>query len=99
MKKKPEPAVFKPNWPEELKGETSYRIPCDVKGRKGGSWLQVYVASDGDVHVSMQDWEDMPEGSPTPFPSVRIRTLIGGGRHVRTRQGLLWLADGIRRDE
>lgn len=76
----------------------AYEVPCDDKGRMGGSWLRVMVASDGDVHVAMQDWEEVPEGSPSPFPSVRIRSLAGGGRHFRTRQALLWLADAIRRD-
>lgn len=75
-----------------------YQVTCDDKGRKGGSWLRVVISEDGDVHVSMQDWEDIPEGEPTPFPIVRIRTMIGGGRNLRTRQALLWLADAIRRD-
>ena len=56
------------------------------------------IDDQGDVYVSMQDWEEVPEGHPSPFPSVRIRTLAGGGRNTRTRQALLWLADAIRRD-
>lgn len=91
-------APFRPHWPEGLKGRERYRVPCDDKGRGGGSWLQVYVADDGDVHVSMQDWEEIPEGRPSPLPSIRVRTALGGGRNLRTRQALLWLAEAIRLD-
>jgi hypothetical protein len=93
-----EPAAFKSHWPEGVKESTFYRVPCDDKGAKGGAYLQVMIASDGDVHVSMQDWEDIPNGHPDPLPSVRISTIAGGGRNMRTRQALLWLADAIRRD-
>lgn len=93
-----EPSVFKPKWPDGLESRVFYEIPCDDKGRKGTSWLRVMIAEDGDAHVSMQDWEDCPEGSPNPFPTIRIRTGPGGGRNYRTRQALLWLADAIRRD-
>jgi len=96
-----EPKVFKPNWPEGLVGETAYQVLCDDKGREGGSWMKVYISLDGDVHVAMQDWEDIkehPDSRPDPFPSIRVRTLFGGGRNMRTHQALLWLADAIRRD-
>lgn len=91
-------AVFRPHWPKGLETRTFYEVPCDDKGRSGGCWLRVMVADDGDVHVSMQDWEDIPNGNPDPFPSVRVRTYAGGGRHQRTRQALLWLAEAIRLD-
>lgn len=90
--------VFKPEWPEGLEQNETYRVLCDDKGRNGGSWLSLVVAVDGDVHVSMQDWEEMPEEAPSPFPSIRVRTHIGGGRNGRTRQALLWLAEAIRQD-
>lgn len=90
--------VFEPHWPKGLKLNTSYKITCDDKGRKGASWLKVMVAEDGDVHVQMQDWEDLPDGEPSPFPSIRIRTLSGGGRNPNVRQALLWLAEAIRLD-
>ena len=95
-----EPKVFDPKWPEGLIGETTYGVLCDDKGRDGGSWLRVYVATDGDVHVALQDWEDIktPDSQPTPFPHIRVRTFAGGGRSHRTHQALLWLADAIRRD-
>lgn len=93
-------AAFEPEWPDGLEQLRFYEFPCDDKGRDGGSWLRVMVAGDGDVHVSMQDWEDIKrEGSaPSPNPSVRCRTLAGGGRYRRTRQALLWLAQAIRLD-
>ena len=93
-----EPSVFKTNWPEGLEPQTQYQVLCDDKGRLGGSWLAVYIDEQGDVFVSMQDWEEIPEGSPTPFPGIRVRTPAGGGRNRRTAQALRWLADAIRRD-
>ena len=90
--------IFSPEWPKDLKSNTAYRVLCDDKGRKESSWLQVFVAEDGDVHVSMQDWEQCPRGEPSPFPSIRIRTLAGGGRNANVRQALLWLAEAIRID-
>lgn len=93
-----EPAAFKPCWPSGIEAMTAYQIPCDDKGRSGGSWLRVIIANDGDVHVSMQDWEEVPKGEPSPCPSIRIRTHAGGGRSLRTRQALLWLAEAIRLD-
>jgi hypothetical protein len=93
-----EPSAFKPHWPEGIKSREFYRVLCDDKGRLGGSWLQIMVDDQGDVYVSMQDWEDLPKGRPSPLPSIRIRTLTGGGKNLRTRQALLWLADAIRRD-
>jgi hypothetical protein len=92
--------VFSPHWPKGLESMKAYQFQCDDKGRDGGTWLRVFIAEDGDVHVAMQEWEDMRiEGSfPSMFPSVRCRTGIGGGRHRRTRQALLWLAQAIRLD-
>ena len=85
-------------WPECIKQGGEYKVPCDDKGRNGGAWLSVYVAVDGDVHVSMQDWEEIPGGKPDPFPSIRVRTMCGGGRNIRTRQALLNLAEAIQLD-
>jgi hypothetical protein len=82
-------------WPECLDTLTDYEIACDDKGRTGASWFRIMVANDGDVHLSMQDWERFPEGSPTPFPTLRVRTLAGGGNNIRTRQALLNLAEAI----
>lgn len=91
-------SVFRSHWPAGLKQDEVYELPCDDKGRAGGVWLRVFVAADGDVHLVMQDWEDMPQGEPNPIPSLRVRTLLGGGRNTRTHQALLWLAQAIRLD-
>lgn len=98
--KDPEHQVFKPKWPVCLKAGEVYEFPCDDKGREGACWLRVTIAEDGDVHVWMQEWEDIKlEGSsPHPLPSVRCRTYQGGGKHLRTHQALLWLAEAIRLD-
>lgn len=93
-----EKTVFDPEWPKALKQNTPYKVLCDDKGRNEGSWLKVFVAEDGDVHVSMQDWEDIPRSEPSPFPSIRVRTYSGGGRNQRVHQALLWLAEAIRLD-
>ena len=94
-----EPAAFSDQWPEGLEAGRSYKVLCDDKGRNGGTWLRVVIGEqDGDVYVTMQEWEDIPEGKPHSIPSIRVRTLFGGGRNRRTRQALLWLADAIRRD-
>ena len=86
-------------WPPSLESDTIYQVSCDDTGRNGGSWLRVYISGvDGDVYVSMQEWEDIPEGAPDPFPSIRIRTFAGGGRNTRTRQALLNLAEAIMLD-
>ncbi len=93
-----EQSVFEPAWPSKLKMSETYRVMCDDKGRNEGSWLSIFVANDGDVHVQMQDWEEVPKGSPSPFPSIRVRTYAGGGKNHRTRQALLWLAEAMRLD-
>lgn len=91
---------FTPKWPCGLKQDRVYQLPCDDKGRSNANWLQVYVAQDSDVHVMMQDWEDILEkgSSPNPLPTLRVRTYCGGGRNHRTHQALLWLAQAIRLD-
>lgn len=95
-----ESQVFEPRWPTGITDLETYQVLCDDKGRDGGSWLRVLIAGDGDVHVSMQDWENIKEEGTKPscFPSVRIRTYDGGGRNIRTRQALLWLARAIMLD-
>ena len=91
--------VLRPHWPEGVIAGASYEVLCDDKGRKGGSWLRVMVSpADSDVHLMMQDWEQIPDDKPNPLPSIRIRTRAGGGRNSRTRQALLWLAEAIRLD-
>jgi hypothetical protein len=103
-----EPKVFKPQWPDGLEMGKQYRFLCDDKGRNGECFLSVMVANDGDVHLMASEriekaFTENVTGEKYPaiydsFPSVRCRTGIGGGRHARTRQALLWLADAIRRD-
>lgn len=90
--------VFAPQWPQGLSSREVYRVPCDDKGRNGQTFLQVVISEDGDVHVAAHEWERYPEGEPSRFPSIRVRTFMGGGRHHRTRQALLWLAKAIEMD-
>lgn len=87
-------------WPEGLKAETFYTFLCDDEGSDGGTFFCVFVAGDGDVYLRAQEWHDIKRDGtqPDPFPAIRCRTGQGGGRHMRTRLALLWLADAIRRD-
>ena len=98
MSVKREPLVFEPHWPDGINAGKAYRIACDDNGRNGGSWAQVLVDAQGDVYLSVQDWEEMPAGASSLNPCIRNRTLAGGGRNTRTRQALLWLAEAIRLD-
>lgn len=90
--------LLRPCWPDGLMADYPVQVLCDDKGRNGGSWLGVMVDSQGDVYVSMQDWEEVPSGEPSTMPCVRIRTTNGGGQNVRTRQALLYLAAAIKAD-
>lgn len=90
--------VFAPFWPPGLKQNESYQVLCDDKGRNGTCWLQVYIAVDGDAHVMMYDCEEPDYNVPSTLPTLRSRTVLGGGRNVRTHQALLWLAQAIRLD-
>ena len=94
-----EAATFAPQWPPGLQQGEFYRVLCDdTAGQHQSSWLKVIVANDWDVHVSMQSWERCPDGEPFPHPSIRVRTVAGGGRNHRTRQALLWLARAMQLD-
>ena len=102
-----EPEVFRSKWPEGIKEGEHYEFLCDDKGADGKCWFRVFVANDGDVHLcaseQMEPRTKDVNGSELDaiysyFPSIRCRTGAGGGRHRRTRQALLWLADAIRRD-
>ena len=93
---------------EGLEQRKSYEFRCDDDGRNGDAWIRVRVASDGDVHVTAskqleKSSVDRVTGETLQpvyaiFPFVRCRTGIGGGRHKRTRQALLWLALAIKLD-
>lgn len=96
----PDNLVLSPQWPEGLQMNHAYTFYCDDKGSNEATYFSVYVATDGDCHLSAQEWENVQnEGSkPYPLPSIRCRTRIGGGRHGRVRQALLWLARAIQLD-
>ena len=100
MARNKEPYAFRHKWPEGLKDGEVYRIKCDDDGRLCDSTFTVLVAEDGDVHLGMWSYHDRERtgANLNPFPHVRVRTRIGGGRNWRTRQALPWLADAIRRD-
>jgi hypothetical protein len=100
--------VLRPHWPEGLEQGKFYEFRCDDDGRDGDAFFRVLVANDGDVHLCASKliepgFTDKVSGERLPsiydnFPSVRCRTGIGGGRHSRTRQALLWLAMAIKLD-
>ncbi len=93
--------IFTPKWPDGLKPNTIYRFTCDdCCPSEETKDLTVVISDDGDVWLRMIQVEDKKSDKPhyVPFPSVRCRTGIGGGRHRRTRQALLWLARAIQLD-
>ena len=95
------PAAFQPKWPEGLESRKVYRFQCDdCCPSTDAKEMSVVVSEDGDVWVSMFEINDKNHKQPyhNPHPTVRCRTGIGGGRHRRTRQALLWLAQAIRLD-
>ncbi len=108
MDNKTEEIVFRSHWPEGIEENRFYQFNCDDDGRNGDAFIRVVVASDGDVHLCAsklldQGFTDKVTSENRPavyafFPSVRCRTGVGGGRHRRTRQALLWLARAIQLD-
>lgn len=93
--------VMRPHWPEGLESRKAYRFQCDdCCPSEDQKQLSVVVSEDGDVWVSMFETNDIHREQPyyNPNPSVRCRTGVGGGRHRRTRQALLWLAKAIQLD-
>jgi hypothetical protein len=87
--------VLAPHWPETLKSRQLYERPCDDK-RYGR--LTLSFSEDGDAWVTVHEGE-REDLSDFHTATVRIRTLFGGGRSIRTRQALLWLAEAMRQDE
>jgi len=99
-------AAFRPHWPAGLEPGETYVLPCDDNRH---ACLRVTVGPDGDVWLGMEAQRvDTQTGRPLerddpvlgldPLPSLRNRTLAGGGRHLRTHQALLWLALAIKLD-
>lgn len=105
---KKERLVLRPHWPQGLEQGRFYQFNCDDDGRDGNAFFRVLVANDGDVHLCASKllepgFTDKVSGEQLrsiydAFPSVRCRTTLGGGRHRRTRQALLWLARAIQLD-
>lgn len=97
---KTEDTVFAPCWPDGLEPGKVYEVKCDDDGRRCDSTLRVFADNQGDVYVSMYAYhdEDRTLKNRNPFPTIRIRTGLGGGRMRRTRQALLWLARAIELD-
>lgn len=91
--------IFEAKWPEGLKAGEAYEFACDdaEHGRENRQFSVLVSEVDGDVYLAAHDI-NMQCDFPNPFPSIRCRTLIGGGKHTRTRQALLWLAQAIRLD-
>lgn len=92
--------VFRPQWPEGLDPNGRYEIPCDDDGRRCDAKMVVFTDPQGDCYVSVSAYHDEERTTENlnPFPCIRIRTGIGGGRNTRTRQALLWLARAIQLD-
>lgn len=100
-KRNNESEPFYPHWPSGLEPRKAYRFTCDDCCQSTDvKELTVTIDEDGDVWLGMLEINDIHTDMKfsNPNPSVRCRTGIGGGRHRRTRQALLWLAQAIRLD-
>jgi len=95
-----ESVVLRSHWPVGLEFRHQYKFKCDDCGPEDIAELRVTISDDGDVWVGMSQIEGIRDEEPyaNPHPSVRCRTGVGGGRHRRTRQALLWLARAIQLD-
>lgn len=96
-----ESVVLRPHWPEGLEARKVYRFTCDdCCPSTDTKDFTVVVSDDGDVWLGMLEVNDKHTSEPyrNPSPTVRCRTGVGGGRHRRTRQALLWLARAIQLD-
>lgn len=96
-----EELVMRPRWPEGLEARKVYRFQCDdCCPQEDTKDFTVVVSEDGDVWLGMLEINEKHTSQPyrNPSPTVRCRTGIGGGRHRRTRQALLWLARAIQLD-
>jgi hypothetical protein len=94
-------AVFAPYWPDGLEANEVLRLACDDDGRLKDAHLSLVIANDGDVHLAMQAYHDdagEPDRQFNALPSIRVRTLQGGGRNLRTLQALRWLALAMKLD-
>lgn len=90
--------VFAPEWPKGLEQDVTYTVKCDdAIPDEELRELSVVIACDGDVHLSMKEI-NLSTNNASPFPGLRCRNYFGGGRHLRTHQALLWLAQAIRLD-
>ena len=86
--------IFQPTWPEALQPRKTYVFHCDDEPQ---TRISVLVDSQGDVWVSASSPALDPDKGVASV-GIRCRTGIGGGRHVRTRQAFVWLAEAIRQD-
>lgn len=96
QREEPEAVVFTPHWPMGIQQGEFYEARCDDE--RDGPKLNVLVGPDGDVYVGFNYLAPPESGRESYFGSIRVRTLMGGGRQCNTRQALLWLAEAIRRD-
>lgn len=93
------PQALRPCWPEGLEMMKPYEVACDDKNNsEERAKLTVVIGVDGDAHVAMTEYHSRTDRC-WEFPSVRLRTMAGGGKNHRTRQALLWLAKAIQLDE
>lgn len=91
--------IFEGKWPEGLKAGETYVFKCDdeERGREDRQFSVMISDVDSDVYLMAHDI-NLNCDHANPFPGIRCRTGIGGGKHYRTRQALLWLAQAIRLD-
>ena len=87
--------VFQPHWPESVSQGRVYNLDLTEFGDDERN-LRIFFNEDGDAYLSLK--ERQLGNPPETHPSICVRSVRGGGQHLRTRQALLWLAEAIRLD-
>jgi hypothetical protein len=86
-----------PFWPDTLDSNEVYRTKSDDNPRCEESFLTVVFGNDGDAWVQVLSQID-PDADMYST-SHRFRTYAGGGRRLRIRNALLFLARAIQLDQ
>jgi len=85
-----------PFWPDSLRAGEVYETKSDDNPHDEKSCVSVVFSQDGDAWVEVQSFIDPDADIYTA--SHRFRTYMGGGRRLRTRNALLFLARAIQLD-
>lgn len=86
-----------PFWPNTLNSNEVYKTKSDDNPHSEESYLSVVFGNDGDAWVDVLSWTDL--NAEVFTTTHRFRTYAGGGRRLRIRNALLFLARAIQLDQ